>query len=467
MGDDTGLDKYTDTGNMCYAGEVKTAFATEQTIDSMKAMLADAKPELVIEVADAWKNIHDHLVSGGGSVKSDFDRAVEHVLQHWEGESADEFAKKAKKISKQISDCATYAHYTSTAMRNAGQKLSEIKPKVDAIEKPSKLSSAMNSLGDGFSRDDSKWRSEIHGKQGAQQALDNHDDDLSAGKEEQLKAAAHMETLALAYTSQAKTMGSWEKRKPNVRDGDDYPGEPGGVAPVPIGVTPDDSGPAGAVAGASRTGSATGRSAPKSTSPGTAGTPAGTKVDGISGGTPTGTGGGGAHAGGATGAPGGGVAGGSGGGAPGGGVPGGPGYVGQTSGGRGVTGGRAGVGRGAAGRVPGGLGSGGAAGAGGKGVGAAAGRGPLARQKGGRLDTPQQGKGAARQGGQGLHSSRGGTMAGERGRGANGAMGGGVAGNNSRRKEGERGQGDRPDYLVEDEETWMPQRRDVTPPTIG
>ncbi|OEV09978.1 collagen alpha 1(II) chain precursor, partial [Streptomyces nanshensis] len=27
--------------------------------------------------------------------------------------------------------------------------------------------------------------------------------------------------------------------------------------------------------------------------------------------------------------------------------------------------------------------------------------------------------------------------------------------------------GERPDYLVEDEETWMPERRDVAPPTIG
>jgi hypothetical protein len=24
----------------------------------------------------------------------------------------------------------------------------------------------------------------------------------------------------------------------------------------------------------------------------------------------------------------------------------------------------------------------------------------------------------------------------------------------------------RPDYLVEDEETWMPRRRDVAPPTV-
>ncbi|QPP08616.1 hypothetical protein G4Z16_21915 [Streptomyces bathyalis] len=458
MGEQTGLPQFTDS-NMCYMGEVKTPFATGEDIDSMKAMLAEANPGLVLDVADAWQNIHDRLAGGGGSVKGDFDKAVDHILQHWEGESADEFAKKAKKISKSIGDCATYATRTSTVMRNVGHKLSEIKPKVDAIEKPGGFGSAMDKIGDGFSRDDNEWKGEIQGNQGAQKALDNHDGDLSAGKEEQLKAAAHMEALALTYTSQAKTMGTWNKRR--YEDGGDYPGDPGGVAPVPVSVTPDGGGPGAAAAGASRTGSTVGKSAPKSTSPG-AGTPvAGTKVDGISGGTPTATGGPGA--GGATSVPGSGAPGGAGSGGMGGGVPGGPGYVGQTSGNRGV----AGTGRGVGGRVPAGIGAGGAGGAGGKGAGAAVGRGPLARQRGGTLDTPQQGKGAARQGGQGLHSSRGGVMAGERGRGANGVMGGGVAGNNSRRKEGERNQGERPDYLVEDEETWMPERRDVAPPTIG
>jgi hypothetical protein len=59
-------------------------------------------------------------------------------------------------------------------------------------------------------------------------------------------------------------------------------------------------------------------------------------------------------------------------------------------------------------------------------------------------------------------------MAGERGLGAGGVMGrGGVAGNNARRQQDKNDQGERPDYLVEDEETWMPERRDVAPPTVG
>ncbi|SCK56671.1 hypothetical protein H181DRAFT_05286 [Streptomyces sp. WMMB 714] len=480
MGDE-GLSDFTDTGNMCYAGNVKTPFATGRDISQMKKMLAGAKPDLVLEVADAWKAINDHLVGGGGSIKSDFDKAVEHVLQHWEGESADEFAKKARKVSKSISDCATYAMRTSTVMRNAGQQLSDIKPKLEAIEEPGTMDKAFDKIGDGFSRDED-WKGEISGNQGAQKALDNHDGNLSAGKEAQLKAAALMETLALTYSSQAQTMGSWNRKPPprGKHGSEDYPGDPGGVAPVPVPLASDSGSPSAAVSATSRTSNAVGKTTPKSTSPTVSGTPAAaTKVDGISGGTATGQRPGGPNASGPTAGVSGGPSAGAGSvGA--GGIAGGPGYVGQASGNRGVAGAgagaRAGVGAGArggtGGRVAAGIGAGGrggaAGGVGGRGANSAAGRGPLARQRGGVLDTPDQGKGAARQGGAGLHSSRGGAMAGERGRNAGGLMGrGAAAGSNARRQQDENSQGERPDYLVEDEETWMPERRDVAPPTIG
>jgi hypothetical protein len=59
------------------------------------------------------------------------------------------------------------------------------------------------------------------------------------------------------------------------------------------------------------------------------------------------------------------------------------------------------------------------------------------------------GKGAG--GGAGLHGSRGGTQRGAMA----GGMAGGMGGRNGRRPEDENSRGDRPDYLVEDEETWI------------
>ncbi|MDT0381194.1 hypothetical protein RM572_20770 [Streptomyces sp. DSM 42041] len=449
--------------NMCFTGEVKTPFATGETIDSMKAMLADAKPGTVLGVADAWKHLHDHLVGGGDSVKGGFDKAVKHILEHWEGESADEFAKKAQKISRQIADCAKYASHTSIAMRNAGERLNDVKPKVDAIEVPGDVDSALNAIGDGLTRDDTKWRGEIQGNEGAQRALDNHHDDLSAGREEQLKTAALMETLALTYSSQARTMGSWDKRKPDAYDKEEFPGDPGGVAPVPIIVTPDIGGPSAVPGREGRTSApAANVGTPKTGTPNISqGLPtSGTRLDTVAGGTTTTPGNGGTPASaGGRGAPAAGPAGG-----PAGGVPGGPGLVGRASGNRGVpAGGTSSAGAGtSAGRGGAGAGSG----PGGRATSGSTGRGPLARERGGKLDTPKPGNAAGRQGGQGLHSSRGGTQAGQRGRNEMGAMRGGAPIGSNRRRDERESEGQRPDYLVEDEETWMPRRRNVAPPTI-
>jgi hypothetical protein len=71
--------------------------------------------------------------------------------------------------------------------------------------------------------------------------------------------------------------------------------------------------------------------------------------------------------------------------------------------------------------------------------------------------TPKAGAGAGRgtAGGSGLHSSRGAA-----GKGASAVRKGGIAGapgsRTGRRKEDEQRERERPDYLVEDEETWTP-----------
>lgn len=457
---------------MCAPGEVKTPFATHESIDTMHAMLAWAKPDIVIRVAGEWQHIHDHLVGGSGSVKSDFDKAVDHILQHWEGDAADAFAKKAKKISKQIADCASYAKYTSMAMDSAGSRLRDIKPKVDAIEPPSKTSSVLNSVGDGFTRDDTRWRGAIHNNQGAQAALDNYDDDLSAGREEQLKAAALMEKLALSYTSQTKAMGSWQRKQTgDYHDQDDYPGEPGGFVPVPVPLSPDGPTPppvvgpptahvpSGHVAGG---GPSAGQPAPLDGLPASK-----TNIDAAATTHPTNTG----HAEPTTSAPRTATPSAGGPGAvPPSEMPGGPGRVGRASGNRGMPRAGGGSGSGAAeehaasGRRGGMHAGGGGGGGGGKGSGGAAGRGPLARRKGGKLDEPHQTTGGARPVGQGLHSSRGGSQASERGR--NAGMRGAPISSNAKGKDEKKNEEERPDYLVEDEETWMPKRRDVAPPTV-
>ncbi|UNO39650.1 hypothetical protein [Streptomyces sp. MST-110588] len=492
---------------MCYNAKHETNFA-EMDMDTMKEMVKAANPSEVHNVSRGWKDVHTQLVGGsGGGIKGAFDAAVKAVMEHWEGEAAQKFKAEADKISKKIFDGASYADYTSQAMGNAATVLEQLKPDIESMEKPSDANSFINSLQDGFDRDDSGLKDDLKNKNlSTQDALDRNADSLSAGKEQQLRMAVKMEQLGAAYASQAKAMGSWNRRMKPHGDSDEYPGSPGGTPPPSVHLPmPGGSGSPKPGGGPSLK--------PMGKGPGFSSgglqTPKMPKTPGISGGIgsthptpgskwtppkvdtgldhfdpskvgPKGPG---------TLPHGPGLPGGGGGGdgrfPSGAGLPHGPGGLpgplnsgpknrgtipgtrmpNGTPGGKGVPGG--GPGGSSPGGRPGAPGMGGGAGAGrGAGAKGAAGRGgALARQKGGVVGTSGGKTGGGAQGGSGLHRSRGGAQAGTAGGnrrpagmpGAPGAHGG---------KGKEKGpNGERPDYLVEDEETWTPQRN-VAPRVI-
>ncbi|MFF0010280.1 hypothetical protein [Streptomyces sp. NPDC005374] len=451
--------------NMCFNEKHTTNFALGKNMDEMKAMLRHARPDLVTDVAKGWSGLSAQLAS----IQEEFEKEVTRIQAHWTGAAADGFAAKAKQVSKSIGNTAKYASHTSIAMTNVGAALGPIKDEVLAMEKPGRVASFFNSAGDGFTGNDANMRKDVAAGKSAQEALDNNHDDLSAGREAQLKMASKMETLGAAYNSQAMAMGSWDKR-PSVGEEGDYPRDPGGIAPTPVATpTARTSRISKSVSSSSaRTGQTSSITSSKSVASPSgitggahkATTPprnVGTAIDGIS------TGHTGASPVGGTGMVGGGAAGGSG--------VGGSGFVGGAIGGAAGAGaargmlGRVGAGgtAGRAGGVDGFAGTGGARGG-------AARAGGLPRESGGVVGgTPKAGAGAGAggrgtTGGSGLHNSRGAT-----GKGAGAVRKGGVAGTpggrTGRRKEDEQREGERPDYLVEDEETWTPQRN-VAPRVI-
>ncbi|MYW69525.1 hypothetical protein GTY65_36480 [Streptomyces sp. SID8379] len=455
----------------CYVGEHTSDFKN-YNMDQMKAMLQDAKPGAVREVADGWKAIHDQLVEA----KSVYEAAVSEVLQDWQGSSADQFQARSKVISKKIQDTSSYASNISTTMANAATVLDEIRPEVLAMEKPSGGGSVMDRLTDGGRDEDGLNRDLANSNVSAQQIVDGREGDMSEGREAQMKMAVKMEALGAAYNGQTKSIGTWTK-KPTVRDDEDYPGEPGGVTPVPI-VAGSVGGPSGGGTGAGnlRRSTGSGSSLKGVQSPNV-------NTDGISGGIgsqkPTagsqiGAGnlsfGGGAGAGSGVGTGAGiGAGGGIGGGIAGTGAGAGTGGIGGAgiAGGIGAGAGLGAGGRGAAGR--GGLGAGGAGAAGRGGLGAggagsgAAGKGAnglkgnsLARTKGGEIGKSVVKPGSGQQGGSALRqkpkTATGGTgkNAGRNGLGGHGAQTNG--------KDKKRRDNSRPDYLVEDEQTWANDR---------
>ncbi|MCK1798897.1 hypothetical protein MTQ01_23295 [Streptomyces sp. XM4193] len=442
----------------------KTTFAYKE-LGELRAMLDGADPKTVSKVADSWGWISKVLVESEGNLKDDFDKAVAEVLEHWSGDAAEGFRKRANKISKKIAEAASRAKAMEQPMRNVATVLQSGINQLNEVKDPGKLDRAADktgnvvvqvvTLGKKGGRDDSGANADIAAGRPTQEVLDKHATELSEGKERALKAAIALEYVGGGYRTYAKSIQSSGRnfRDPNFDD-TDYDGGVPAVVPFPGGgIDQKNVKPMSTPTGLDGTGINTQ-------------TPTSPRPDGITGGIGTGgqsgpqvgtglnsagpgVGGGGVNAGNlgglSTGSAPTGAANGTGIGTPGALGAGGAAMRAGGAGGRVAgTGGRMGA--------PG-MGGGAGARQGGNNKKGGSGRGALAKQRGGVVGAA--GKGAARaQGGSGLHRSRGGKQAaGQKGKGMMGAPGTrGTAGKDDKERK------ERPDYLVEDEETWVPNK---------
>ena len=443
-------------------------------IPELRSMILDADPDRIYEVSQHWKSVHNILSGGDGdgktggvdsvsakdSVAGMMQSHVENVLEHWEGEAAEAFRKKANEIMGNIRNGAAWANHYGETMHAVQNDLRNSITKMRDVKEPSGWDRAWDKLTDD-NRSDEQLLADINKGVSTDAARQANADSLSKGKEEQLKGVAIMEQLGVNYKTYS-TIGIRDDPNP----GDPFaPPNPQTPMPTPISMP---------TAGSPRPSGGSGTTKPWSAGPTTSikPTPTVPRDPGITGGSqlptvPTaktnvdsispgmtgpgpntgvggpGVGGGGLGSLGTGGAQSvGGLAAGEAGGLAAGAA--GRGGIGAMGGRGGLAGGGAAAGRAAGGRAGmGGMGGGGA-GAAGRGGASAGGRGALARARGGVVGAAKGvGKGAG--GGAGLHGSRGGTQAG----------GAGGAGGKGRRSEKENNQGDRPDYLVEDEETWI------------
>ncbi|MBT2421289.1 hypothetical protein J7F01_33745 [Streptomyces sp. ISL-22] len=453
---------------MCYSGrpETKTDFI-EFPLVKLKAMLAGADPDLLMTTSENWGKVHDILAGGKGDslgIAGALDKAVKEVLEHWRGDAATAFAREAAKISTSIRNAAWHADLNRSQMADASTQLRIAKTEVDGLEEPGALEKGLDNLTEITTTGANANAALAKGDKSASQIAHEYESDIGSSRYVQLKAVGAMETLGANYMRVTRNLRNNKIRESgdgHIKDPNrevEYPppvvspgvgasrpsgsasgnkpwsaGRTAGIKPAPS--VPRDSG----ITGGSQL--PTAKTKVDSISPGLTGTGPNTGV-----GVPSG-GGGGIGTGGAQGpgvvAPGGGTGVGRG--------AAGRGGIGVAGGRGGLAGGGAAAGRGAGGRAGmGGMGGAGA-GAAGRGGAGASGRGALAKSRGGVVGAAKgvTGKGAG--GGAGLHGSRGGTQRGAMA----GGMAGGMGGRNGRRSEDENSRGDRPDYLVEDEETWI------------
>ncbi|MFD5428715.1 hypothetical protein [Streptomyces sp. NPDC127084] len=445
--------------------QVKTQFI-DYPLKELKAMLNLIDPDTIEVVGRHWASVEEILSGGeGGGVAGTLDKAVKNVLEHWEGDAARSFEKKAQEISQSIRYAAWHADINSSQMADAAFQLRKFSDELNDIHEPSNWAK----LGDALSDWDWDEGEAVAGdlkdrKLTADEVAKINEGKIGASREAHLQGVAVMENLAAQYI---RVTGNLKRNRVIEEKG--HIKEPNRDVEYPPPVT-------GGTGGASRPGASGAAPKPWSAGPTTgvkpaprvSGTPgitggttlpptAKTNVDSINPGltgrgpvTNPNIGGGGGSGPGTGGTQGPGVF--ATGGGPGLGRGGTAGRGGIGTGGRGGLTGGGTAGRGAGGRAGiGGMGGGAGAGGAGRGGAAAGGRGALAKARGGVVGAAKgvTGKGAG--GGAGLHGSRGGTQRGAMA----GGMGGAMGGRNGRRPGDENSRGERPDYLVEDEETWI------------
>lgn len=219
------------------------------TLESLKAMVRDAQPDKVDEIADHWMYVHDQLAGDApdGSVADLLDKAVADVLEYWHGSAADAFAARAKNLSTSLKNGSLYAKNASHTLKSAAIDLREAKRAVTALQDTESESKDGNIVGaaisfakDGWDkaedfvsgRDDTGLKRDISKGMSVDEARAKHADTLSRGREIALQAAAHMEKLGASYNVKASQLAGPGRRDP----GDPVSAPDSSVPPPDIGV---------------------------------------------------------------------------------------------------------------------------------------------------------------------------------------------------------------------------------------
>lgn len=186
-------------------------------IPDLRAMILDADPNRIYEVSQHWKSVHNILSGGDGdgktggvdsvsakdSVAGMMQSAVENVLEHWEGEAANAFRKKANEILQNIRNGAAWANHYGETMHAVQNDLRNSISKMREVEEPGFWDRAWDKMWDD-GRSDEQLLEDINKGVSTDAARQANADSLSAGKEAQLQGVAIMEQLAANYKVYAK-----------------------------------------------------------------------------------------------------------------------------------------------------------------------------------------------------------------------------------------------------------------------
>jgi uncharacterized protein YukE len=426
-----------------------TNFEAKGGLLNLKAMLEGVDPEAMHQVAGHWSTVEQSLRNAQSTLSS----VTQKALESWNGPASEGFVQRSQTIQSGLGNGADYAMHTSTAMSGAGSALSTAKTKMDAL----KPAGFWDKVGRKLSgEDDSGFKSDVSKGADVSTALKLDGSHLSVDEQRHQEGVVAMQELGSEYNHHSSWLANNAPGNPRDEGGSVYPPAPESHSPVSGtgGGSVADPNASGGIAG-----SGTGSSGRYSETPGAN---AGTAIDGVSGGVQTPSEASGMRTGGNVVGMGNmnpqGTDGAFAGGLLGGGILGG----GRAGGSNGLGGSEAE--RLAAREMEAGRGGiGGLRGTAAEEESAAARRryGGLAGGAIGEEEAAAAEHSAFTKGGSGIG---GGTGAAEEGAGRNGMMGGMRGAERGKDKKNRKG---RADYLVEDEETWLPDIAGIVPPVVS
>lgn len=121
----------------------------QSNFNGLKDMLDGAKPEVLYSVAQHWQDVADDLETH----KTSFSKAVDKVMEHWQGESAERFRKRAQQIIANFEAGKPWCTHTAKVMDASAEALQTAITKVRMKEETWELGD-LNDWGWDISDDD-------------------------------------------------------------------------------------------------------------------------------------------------------------------------------------------------------------------------------------------------------------------------------------------------------------------------
>ena len=169
-------------------------------LHGLRAMIEHADPAALDAVADHWTAVSGALLAA----RTDVHAHTAAALEHWSGPAADGFAARARQLQDSLSNGAAYAGNANTAITSASSALRTAQRAMpQAPSEWQKISRRLTT-----ESGDQQFTTDLHNGLNRESALTLDATQLSATEQRHQQAILVMQTLEQSYTKATTTLGT-------------------------------------------------------------------------------------------------------------------------------------------------------------------------------------------------------------------------------------------------------------------